>query len=205
MKDVERASQTFDEIAEHFDLTRNRPWDEVVEFLEGCTGSLLDMGCGNGRHTSIAREMGLDAVGLDASRNLLKIASEKMDSDFVRGDVKEPPFQDGSFDNVIYVAAIHHLSEGSGKSLREVRRVLKEGGRVLVSSWARELDRWDLNDDEREVVVPWHRDDGKVVDRYYRLYTLDELRDEVEKSGLEVVDYYRSGGNNYVEGRKNQS
>ncbi|MFO7990983.1 MAG: methyltransferase domain-containing protein [Thermoplasmata archaeon] len=205
MKDVERASQTFDEIAEHFDMTRNRPWKEVVEFLESCDGSLLDMGCGNGRHTLTAEEMGLDVLGLDASRNLLRIASSRTDSDFVRGDVKELPFKGTSFDNVIYVAAIHHLSEGSEESLSEVRRVLKWGGRVLVSSWARELDRWDLEEDEREVLVPWHRDDGEIVERYYRLYTLDELREEVEKSGLEVVEYYRSGENNYVEGRKNQS
>ncbi|MGM0510207.1 MAG: class I SAM-dependent methyltransferase [Thermoplasmatota archaeon] len=203
MKDVERAANTFDSIAGHFDKTRNRPWEPVVEFIEKIgddDGTLLDLGCGNGRHTGVAVDRGLDAIGLDASRSLLNISKKKIPvAQFLRGDIKKLPFSDNAFNHVIYIAAIHHLSEGRVESLREAKRVLKPGGSVLVSAWARELDRWDLEEGEADVTVPWHRDDGVVIERYYHLYRLDELKNDVSKSGLKVIDAFREGGNNYVE------
>ena len=204
MKDARRASDTFDRIADHFDKTRNRPWDEVTEFLKNCEGSLLDMGCGNGRHLLEALDRNLEVYGIDASIELLSICREKIKGkvELVRADVKSLPFEDGSFDNMIYIATIHHLKQGRVKSLYEARRVLKEGGRILVSGWARELDRWDLEEEEQDVIVPWHREDGEVIDRFYHLYRLDELREDVSDSGLKVIDAFHSKGNNYVEAEK---
>ncbi|MFP4000604.1 MAG: class I SAM-dependent methyltransferase [Thermoplasmata archaeon] len=204
MEDARRASETFNSIAEHFDKTRNRPWNEVVEFFEGCGGSLLDIGCGNGRHLIGALDIGLKVYGVDASSELLKICRKKTggEAEVVRSGVKSIPFKDESFDDAIYIATIHHLKEGRVKSLKESKRVLKEGGKILVSSWARENDRWDLGEDEREVIVPWHREGGEIVDRFYHLYKLDELEEDVKKSGLEVLEAYHSNGNNYVEAEK---
>ncbi len=208
LKDFKRVSDTFDSIADHFDKTRNRPWKEVVDFIRGCRGSLLDMGCGNGRHMLEGIQRGLEVFGVDASKRLLEISKTKLEKrtekrvELVRADVKSLPFDDLSFDNIIYIAAIHHLKRGRIKSLKEAKRVLKPDGQILVSSWARELDRWDLEKDQREVLVPWHREDGEIIERYYHLFTLDELRTEVERSGFSFSEAFRSGGNNYVKGKK---
>jgi len=211
-RDFERASETFDSIAEHFDRTRNRAWKEVIDFLDRREGKLLDMGCGNGRHLIDALKKGFDVVGVDASIELLGISSDKIKKEtreegspktaLVRADVKRLPLKKNSFDHVIYIAAIHHLKRGRVDSLKEAKRVLKPRGNLLVSSWARELDRWDLDKEERDVIVPWHRDDGEVVDRFYHLYTLDGLERDVKRSGLEVVQAYHSRGNNYIEALK---
>ncbi|MGM0406162.1 MAG: class I SAM-dependent methyltransferase [Thermoplasmatota archaeon] len=204
MKDAERASKTFDKIAEHFDKTRNRPWDVVVEFLDERSGLLLDLGCGNGRHTKVASKSGLSVVGLDASHRLLKIARDKSDKgvDMIRGGFKSLPFKNGCFDHVIFIASLHHLRAGRVDALREVKRVMKQGGGMLVSSWARELDRWDIGEEERDIIVPWHREDGEVVSRFYHLYMLPELKEDVIKSGLKVIDAFRDRGNNYVKAVK---
>ncbi len=208
MKDFQRVSDTFDSIADHFDKTRNRPWKEVVDFIEDCQGTLLDMGCGNGRHMLEAVDRGLKVVGIDASGKLLYKSKTKLrkktgkDVELVRSDVKSLPFQDRSFENVIYIATIHHLRDGRVKSLKEAKRVLKPGGEILVSCWARELDRWDMEEDQRDVIVPWHREDGEIIERYYHLFTLDELETEIEKSGFSILEAFRSGGNNYVRGKK---
>ncbi len=207
MKDFQRVSDTFDSIADHFDKTRNRPWKEVVDFIEDCQGTLLDMGCGNGRHMLEAVDRGLKVVGIDASGKLLYKSKTKLrkktgkDVELVRSDVKSLPFQDRSFENVIYIATIHHLRDGRVKSLKEAKRVLKPGGEILVSCWARELDRWDMEEDQRDVIVPWHREDGEIIERYYHLFTLDELETEIEKSGFSILEAFRSGGNNYVRGK----
>ncbi len=204
MEDVKRASNTFDEIAEHFDKTRNRPWKEVVDFLRDIKGNIIDLGCGNGRHSIEAEEFGLEFVCLDASMKLLSIAKEKTNNKgmYVRAGLKNLPFKSCSFDNAIYIAAIHHLSGDRIRSLKESRRILKKGGQIIISSWARENDRWDLDDKENEILVPWHKPDGTIVDRYYYLYRLRELVDDVERSGLKVVEKFRSNENNYVIGEK---
>ncbi len=204
MEDVRRVGKTFDAIAKHFDKTRQRPWKEVVDFLKGGSGKLLDMGCGNGRHLKVALEFSYDIVGLDASRKLLDISIKKMfgKGSLICGDVKGLPFKEDSFDTVIYIATIHHLSEDRVDSLKEAKRVLKPGGRILVSAWAREQDRWELEEGESDVLVPWHLEDGRIVDRYYHLYTLDELADDVEKADIKLVEAFDSNNNNYVEGRK---
>ncbi len=204
MKDAERASKTFDEIAQHFDKTRNRPWREVVRFLKEIEGRVIDLGCGNGRHTLAAKDLGLDFVCVDASIKLLKIARNKTENKgfYVRSGLKKLPFRDGSFDNSIYIAAIHHLSNGRVKSLEESKRILKDGGKILISSWAREQERWDLEEDESDIIVPWNKPDGTVIDRFYHLYRLCELADDVEESGLKVLKKFRSKGNNYVIAQK---
>ncbi|MFO8109993.1 MAG: class I SAM-dependent methyltransferase [Thermoplasmata archaeon] len=191
--------ELFDSIADHFDKTRNRPWKDVEEFIGAIEGDILDLGCGNGRHCSAAVEKDLRTVGLDASVELLKIAKQRCKKgDYIKGDTRLLPFKDESFDGVLYIAAIHHLREGKVRSLKECKRILRTDGKLLVSSWSRESDRWDIPDKKREVIVPWTRDDGVVFERYYHLYTLDELEEDVIKSGLQVEESFLSGENNYV-------
>ena len=200
MDDALKTGKTFDAIAEHFDKTRNRPWKEVIKFLEEGKGRLLDMGCGNGRHSKVAMDLGYRVVGLDASGELLKICKGKpIEAHWVQGDVKTLPFNSHSFDRLICIAVIHHLRDLRVEALKEMRRVLNIGGKILISVWARELERWDLEENERDTMVPWHREDGTIIDRFYHLYTLDELVNDVEMGGFTVTYKYRSGGNNYVE------
>lgn len=210
MKDARRASKTFNSIASHFDKTRNRPWGEVVKFIESCEGNLLDIGCGNGRHIIVALKNGLDVVGIDVSNNLLSILDKKLSNkglssvevDLVRGRFKALPFTEEHFENIIFIAGLHHLSGGRVKALKEAKRVLKKGGKILISVWAREQDRWDLNKEEKEVTVPWTKENGEVVDRYYHLYALDELIGDFKKSGMKINKAYQKKGNHYIKGYK---
>ncbi|MFO7791983.1 MAG: class I SAM-dependent methyltransferase [Candidatus Saliniplasma sp.] len=204
MKDAKRASKTFDEIADHFDKTRYRPWDEVVEFLQSINGKIIDLGCGNGRHSLEAKELGLEFICLDVSRKLLDIAKDKTgnDGEYVRSGLKRLPFKSNTFDNALFIAAIHHLSQGRVESLKESKRILKEGGRIMISSWSREQERWDLDEDESETFVPWHKRNGSIVSRYYYLYRLDELADDVKESGLKILKKFKSEGNNYIVAEK---
>lgn len=200
MEDARRAADTFDSIAEHFDKTRNRPWKEVEEFIKDTSGKTIDIGCGNGRHSEIAADMGHDITCLDASIELLKITRDKLKdrADYVRSGIKKMPFKKESFDNAIYIAAIHHLKVGRVESLEETRRILKPGGRMIVTSWAREQERWDIEKDEQDIIVPWTKEDGNKIERFYHLYRLDELKDDVKMADFKIIDSFHSKGNNYV-------
>lgn len=94
---------------------------------------VLEVGCGTGEFTSRIAPCGADLVALDLSAELLTRARAKVSTGarFVRGDAQRLPFSDASFDVVYGCSILHHLDPES--ALREVRRVLRFGGRLAFS------------------------------------------------------------------------
>lgn len=205
-----QVSRTFDEIADSFDETRADPWPEVVAFAGSLpSGStVVDLGCGNGRHAQALLDSRHRAVALDASRRLLDYARHRArDANIVLGDLCALPFGSASFDAAIAVASVHHLPTAADRltALREVARVLRPGGRVLLMVWAFEQPRFQkamsLQKNRRgpgfgNVWVPW-RAGGKHVERFYHLFVDGELPGLVLDAGLRLGKYFRSG-DNYV-------
>jgi SAM-dependent methyltransferase len=100
-------------------------------------GRSLDLACGEGRHLRELRRAGVDAVGLDLSLPLLRLARRSETPPFllVRADMRRLPFRDASFSAVTsfftsfgYFAAKAEDVEAA----REIRRVLGPGGRFLL-------------------------------------------------------------------------
>lgn len=83
-----------------------------VEAFDLPPGRLLDVGCGDGFWTSIFRELGFEATGVDVSPGGIAAARSKYSaSTFLVADADEPlPFEAGSFD-VIFCRAISHFGE----------------------------------------------------------------------------------------------
>lgn len=91
--------------------------------------TVLDLGCGNG--VSTANIKGKNVIGLDLSSNQMVRAKKKFrNRSFVVGDATKIPFSDNSFDLVVAINILHHVSSPT-KTLKEVYRVLKKGGRFL--------------------------------------------------------------------------
>jgi len=212
----ETVRQTFEAIAEHFDMTRYKPWPESVEYVESLTeGSrVLDIGCGNGRNMILPRRLGHEVVGVDFSMNLLKIAQEKLEmreltegSSLLGGDASILPVKDDTFDATLYIATLHHIpsEENRLKSLGELKRCLKPGGTALISVWALDQPKFeDLLEKKSEdpnyadTFLPWTRSDGKVFQRFYHLFEKDELKDLILQSGLEIERYFFSSDNYFA-------
>jgi tRNA (uracil-5-)-methyltransferase TRM9 len=196
-------SQVFDEIADHFDATRYKPWPETVEFLLGLkSGSLvLDAGCGNGRNLLAAGAGGHSAVGLDASRAMLRKARAKGAWPLARADLRAIPFRGGAFDAALAIAVVHHVETEAGRlrALRELGRVLRPGGPALVGVWAREQERLagacDANGD---AWVDWKTPDGSVRKRFYHLYDESGFRSALASAGLREVRYFFRRDNHYA-------
>jgi SAM-dependent methyltransferase len=96
---------------------------------------LLDAGCGAGLLALLARLRGAEVAGLDASPALLEIARERLPgADLREGDLESLPFPDGSFDAVTAVNSIFYATDIDG-AMRELVRVARPGGRVVVTTW----------------------------------------------------------------------
>ena len=133
--------RVWDAIAGKWAEFRSKPTEEVMEFLEGKKGDVLDLGCGSGRNVLDNGE--LKFYGVDFSGELLKIAEGKGYVELKKGFAYDVPYMDEVFDWVIFVRVLHCVdsAERRKKSLVEVYRVLKSGGEAMISVWGRGQDR----------------------------------------------------------------
>jgi ubiquinone/menaquinone biosynthesis C-methylase UbiE len=100
---------------------------------------ILDLCCGNGRHSIRFAEHGFLPVGLDYSAPLLELARSRNRSlPLVRGDMRALPFADGSFRSVVnfFTSFGYFRSEGDNFAVvAEIERALSPGGRVLCDTF----------------------------------------------------------------------
>lgn len=101
------------------------------------TRSVLDLGCGVGRHAVFLAALGFELSAMDASESGLDYARAQAgdmgaDIAFKRGDMTDLPYEDNRFDMVLSWNVIYH---GNGdvvrRSVAEIRRVLRPGGIYL--------------------------------------------------------------------------
>ena len=98
---------------------------------------VLDMGCGAGHASFTAAGQVAEVTAYDLSSQMLEVvataAKEKGFSNIVtqQGYAETLPFADASFDVVISRYSAHHWHD-VGQALREVKRVLKPGGVIIV-------------------------------------------------------------------------
>lgn len=125
--------------------TRSTTWRAQLVSLAALRHgeSALDIGCGTGTLAVALADSapGAAVFGIDADTDALAIAAGKAGSRAVRlhrGMAQALPFADGTFDLVVSSLFFHHLADPIKRAtLREARRVLRAGGRLLVSDWGR--------------------------------------------------------------------
>jgi len=109
----------------------------VREALADVAGlAVLDLGCGTGRHALWLAAAGAAVTAVDFSEGMMAKARTKPGAEgirFLAHDLHEPlPFADGTFDVVVSGLVLEHL-RALGPFFAEARRVLRPGGRAVVS------------------------------------------------------------------------
>lgn len=144
--------------------------------------SVLDVGCGTGSLAIVAkRQVGTrgSVHGIDASAPMIARARRKArkggtEVTFEHGMAQSLAFPDGRFDVVLNTVMLHHLPRKTRQeSVREMRRVLRPGGRLLAVEFGGAAPHG------RGPLAHFHSH-GQIKPR--------ELADLLSGPGLEVVD-----------------
>jgi SAM-dependent methyltransferase len=130
----------------------------MMELLALPVGArVLDAPCGWGRHSTLLAEAGCVVFGADLAYDLLRHAPAGVRARSAAADIRALPYADETFDAVVNVFTSLGLfldDEQDIIALREARRVLRPGGRLLLESMHRddvvadyaERDGWTLPD-----------------------------------------------------------
>ena len=188
--------EVYEEIAPHFSNTRTYKWSWVIDFLDSLkTDSIVyDLGCGNGRNMDHGS---LKFIGIDNCENFVSICKNKNLS-VINSNITKIPLNNNSADAIICIAVFHHLSsmENRIQSLLEMKRLVKPGGKILISTWSinqPQKTRRTFNNYGNNIVL-WNSY-GKVYERYYYIFKLDEIKELIKRVGLIIINYEYSCGN----------
>jgi SAM-dependent methyltransferase len=183
----------FDEVAAHYD--HSLP-PHVTEHYLGRRAAfvlsrvrpparVLDVGCGTGVLAGRLAEEGYDMVGVDPSAGMLDVMRDRFPAvQAVQGSGAELPFGAGEFDLALSVATLHHIADPDAvrRTLTEMARVVRPGGRVLV---------WDHNPRNPYWPRIMRRVPQDVGEE--RLIPLEEIVSGLRDGGAEPLEVTQSG------------
>lgn len=177
-------------IYENYNKVLNRVYEKST--ITGENISVLDIGVGTGNLAKKFLENNYRVVGIDQSREMLRVAKHKYPNLKVRlGEFLKIPFNDKVFDIIVSTYAFHHLnSEEKSLAIKEMIRVLKDNGKIVIGDLMfknRVEEEWVLKE-LTEVQV------DEIKDEYYSY--IDELESEFmkynKKLNYEKIDRFIS-------------
>jgi SAM-dependent methyltransferase len=130
---------------------------------------ILDAGCGSGRNMVDLARHG-EVTGVELSHTSATLARARGVGEVVEGSVMDMPFAEHSFDMVVCLDVIEHLQDDRG-ALRELRRVLRPGGALLVTVPAYQW-LWSGHDE---------------VNHHHRRYSRATLQQAAREAGWECA------------------
>ena len=144
-KKPREVAEMFDGVAEKYDLTNDllslgqtRLWRRAVaQAVDARPGEwVLDLAAGTGTSSTPFQQAGANVVACDFSLGMLEVGRQRNPYlDFAAGDATKLPFKDGVFDAVTISFGLRNV-EDTTAALRELRRVTKPGGRLLVCEFS---------------------------------------------------------------------
>ena len=142
--------------------------------------SVLDLGCGNGRHAIYFAREGMKASGVDVSEQAIDWARdwakrESLDVDFQVGDIGNLPYPNASFGAVVSHGVLDHVpADLAAAAVREVRRVLTPGG--LFYCDLRCVDDFEFGKGKQVAPNTFVVDQGYERGLVQHFFTLEEIK-----------------------------
>ncbi len=168
-----RVRDEYDHLADHYE----RRWQKYIRMAISAGESLLDVGCGTG---TLLREVvgGVRLAGVDLSIAMIARARSSVGPAALLAvaDAERLPFERASFDVIVFCSSFHFFPSPV-EALEEVRRVLRPGGRVIMTDWCADFLASRLVDR----FLRWHDP------AHQRIYSQEECARLLRQSGLRVL------------------
>ncbi len=211
-------------IAKRYSQLKKKPWKDFLSYYTYLndkfnlpkSGTLVDVGSGNGRNLLVFKEQAWHFIASDFSFELLKVLVpiEKGKISLINNDMRNIPLRKNTANFVLCIASIHHLYNENDvvRTLNNITDITKKDGFIIISCWR----RWKKGSKVRmisdlllypikkainknwrygDIFLPWFNDQKQIIaKRYYHLFTKKELLRVVEKSELKVSNITCLGG-----------
>lgn len=175
--------QVASQYAERFkDEMDDKPFDrDCLDRLSrevGTLGPICDMGCGPGQIARYLHRKGIDTLGVDLSPRMIAEAQRlNPEIPFHRGDMLSLPDADNSWGGIAAFYCIIHLPrERIVAALREMKRVLKPGGLLLLA--------FHIGDDTKHLDTWW----DKPVNLDFAFLQPSEVENFLREAGYELQE-----------------
>jgi ubiquinone/menaquinone biosynthesis C-methylase UbiE len=189
-EDRERIRASYGSTAAEYE----RRWDRYLRPSIGTTVAalalrsgekVLDVGCGTGAllREVVSKTPGAEGWGVDLSPEMLSVARRSCAEagvGLLLGNASHLAFPDGYFNAAVSTSSLHHWARPDAV-FAEIRRVLRPGGRLVVTDWCRDVRLfWPF--------ALWlQRFDASV----HHVYSVDEVTDLLDAAGF-VIDSVRT-------------
>lgn len=116
------------------EITVNQRLRFIMACLRDNNQRILDIGCGSGAYLQPLSKFASEVVGVDIYEDYLKEARQNVQGKNIRlllMSAEELAFKEGSFDAVILIETLEHISDDE-KAIKEISKVLKVSGKLIL-------------------------------------------------------------------------
>lgn len=144
--------------------------------------SILDVGCGSGLKSKYLIEKGFKVTGIDFSEEMIKLCNENVPAGkFFVKDIAQPLELNTVSDGVFAQAILLHIPKKKISGvLANILEPLKTGGYLYVA-----VKEQPANKPDEEILK--ENDYGYKYERFFSYFTLDELKNILNRNGMQVV------------------
>ena len=161
--------------------------------------SVLDIGCGDGRNILSIVDITKNIIGVDIDIKAVRAARKNLKENpevyIIQGSVFELPFVSNVFDVSIFLMTLVNLKDKKLDALLEIKRVTKEGGKIILSVYSEKAKRVRLLA-YRQIGVPIERivDDKFIFNESVGVntseqFSISDIERLVESVGLRMAEY----------------
>jgi SAM-dependent methyltransferase len=145
---------------------------------------ILEAGCGTGLWVIALRQRGYTCIGADYALQTLKYSKKILDVPYLNGDITALGLAGEACDAIISLGVVEHRREGPEIFITEMHRILKPGGKLLISvPCFNPLRIWRANHGA-------YQDSVSDLEFYQQAFTKMEFSEILTANGFKILEYF---------------